>query len=93
MTQVPVGDLVIGNDRPLTVIAGPCALETEDHAHMIAEAIAPNHNQQGDGAAERDVTKSQTAIQKRSIARINKMVECVCKSLLNIMKSAAQPLL
>ena len=36
MTQVPVGDLVIGNDRSLTVIAGPCALETEDHAHMIA---------------------------------------------------------
>ena len=36
MTQVSVGDLVIGNDRPLTVIAGPCALETEDHAHMIA---------------------------------------------------------
>ena len=36
MTQVSAGDLVIGNDRPLTVIAGPCALETEDHAHMIA---------------------------------------------------------
>ena len=36
MTQVSVGDLVIGNDRPLTVIAGPGALETEDHAHMIA---------------------------------------------------------
>lgn len=36
MTHVPVGDLVIGNDRPLTVIAGPCQLETEDHAQMIA---------------------------------------------------------
>ncbi|MEE4189288.1 MAG: 3-deoxy-8-phosphooctulonate synthase, partial [Roseobacter sp.] len=36
MKHVPVGDLVIGNDRPLTVIAGPCQLETEDHAQMIA---------------------------------------------------------
>lgn len=36
MTQVNVGDLVIGNDRPLTVIAGPCQLESEDHAQMIA---------------------------------------------------------
>ncbi|ABG31286.1 3-deoxy-8-phosphooctulonate synthase [Roseobacter denitrificans] len=36
MTHVPVGDLVIGNDRPLTVIAGPCQLESADHAQMIA---------------------------------------------------------
>ena len=36
MTHVPVGDLIIANDRPLTVIAGPCQLETEDHAQMIA---------------------------------------------------------
>ena len=36
MIQVPVGGLVIGNDRPLTVIAGPCQLETETHAQMIA---------------------------------------------------------
>lgn len=36
MTQVTVGDLVIGNDCPLTVIAGPCQLESEDHAQMIA---------------------------------------------------------
>lgn len=36
MKHVPVGDLVIGNDRPLTVIAGPCQLESEDHAQMIA---------------------------------------------------------
>ncbi|MEM1076340.1 MAG: 3-deoxy-8-phosphooctulonate synthase [Pseudomonadota bacterium] len=39
MTNVPVGDLVIGNERPLTVIAGPCQLETEDHAQMIAGAM------------------------------------------------------
>ncbi len=36
MTHVPVGDLIIASDRPLTVIAGPCQLETEDHAQMIA---------------------------------------------------------
>ena len=36
MTTVPVGDLMIGQDRPLTVIAGPCQLESEDHAQMIA---------------------------------------------------------
>jgi 2-dehydro-3-deoxyphosphooctonate aldolase (KDO 8-P synthase) len=36
MTQVFVGDLVIGNDCPLTVIAGPCQLESETHAQMIA---------------------------------------------------------
>ncbi|HBR41844.1 MAG TPA: 3-deoxy-8-phosphooctulonate synthase, partial [Sulfitobacter sp.] len=32
MTQVTVGNVVIGNDRPLTVIAGPCQLESETHA-------------------------------------------------------------
>ena len=36
MTQVTVGSVVIGNDRPLTVIAGPCQLESETHAQMIA---------------------------------------------------------
>ena len=36
MINVPVGDLVIANTRPLTVIAGPCQLESEDHAQMIA---------------------------------------------------------
>ena len=36
MKQVSVGDLTIANDRPLTVIAGPCQLESADHAQMIA---------------------------------------------------------
>ena len=36
MTHVSVADLVIGNDRPLTIISGPCQLESEDHAQMIA---------------------------------------------------------
>ncbi|MGC1503063.1 MAG: 3-deoxy-8-phosphooctulonate synthase [Sulfitobacter sp.] len=36
MTQITIGDVIIGNDRPLTVIAGPCQLESETHAQMIA---------------------------------------------------------
>lgn len=36
MTQVTIRDVIVGNDRPLTVIAGPCQLESEDHAQMIA---------------------------------------------------------
>ena len=36
MTDISVGRLTIGNARPLTVIAGPCQLESEDHAQMIA---------------------------------------------------------
>ncbi|MEQ8293521.1 MAG: 3-deoxy-8-phosphooctulonate synthase [Roseovarius sp.] len=40
MTHVEVSDLTIGNDRPLTVIAGPCQLESTDHAQMIAGTMA-----------------------------------------------------
>jgi 2-dehydro-3-deoxyphosphooctonate aldolase (KDO 8-P synthase) len=36
MPHVDVAGLSIGNDRPLTVIAGPCQLESADHALMIA---------------------------------------------------------
>lgn len=36
MKHVPVADFTIGNDRPLTIIAGPCQLESIDHAQMIA---------------------------------------------------------
>ena len=36
MNTVTVGKLEIGNDAPLTVIAGPCQLESADHAQMIA---------------------------------------------------------
>ena len=39
MTDVNVGGLCIGNDRPLTIIAGPCQLESADHAQMIAGTI------------------------------------------------------
>ena len=40
MHDVTIGDLTISNDRPLTVIAGPCQLESRDHAIMIAERMA-----------------------------------------------------
>ncbi|WP_116134883.1 3-deoxy-8-phosphooctulonate synthase [Tropicimonas sp. IMCC34043] len=40
MTDVNVGKVTIGNARPLTVIAGPCQLESLDHALMIARAMA-----------------------------------------------------
>jgi 2-dehydro-3-deoxyphosphooctonate aldolase (KDO 8-P synthase) len=39
MTQITVGDVIIGNDRPLTIIAGPCQLESADHAQMIAGVL------------------------------------------------------
>ena len=36
MKTVSIGSLSVGNDAPLTVIAGPCQLESADHALMIA---------------------------------------------------------
>ncbi|MEM9699014.1 MAG: 3-deoxy-8-phosphooctulonate synthase [Pseudomonadota bacterium] len=39
MTQVHIGELTLGNDRPLTLIAGPCQLESQDHAQMIAGTL------------------------------------------------------
>jgi len=39
MRDVKIGPLTVGNDRPLTVIAGPCQLESADHAQMIAGAM------------------------------------------------------
>ncbi len=40
MKDVKIGGLTVSNDRPLLVIAGPCQLETLDHAQMIAGAMA-----------------------------------------------------
>ncbi|WP_103763065.1 3-deoxy-8-phosphooctulonate synthase [Roseovarius confluentis] len=39
MKTVEIADLRVGNDAPLTVIAGPCQLESADHARMIAGAM------------------------------------------------------
>ncbi len=40
MKDVSIGGLTVSNDRPLLVIAGPCQLESLDHAQMIAGAMA-----------------------------------------------------
>ena len=40
MRNVRIGTLEVANDRPLTVISGPCQLESADHAQMIAGALS-----------------------------------------------------
>lgn len=40
MKTVLAGSLEISNDRPFTLLAGPCQLETLDHARMMCEQIA-----------------------------------------------------
>lgn len=40
MKDVKIGKLTVGNDRPLMMIAGPCQLESLDHAQMIAGTMA-----------------------------------------------------
>jgi 2-dehydro-3-deoxyphosphooctonate aldolase (KDO 8-P synthase) len=37
--HVAVGDIEIGNDLPLTIIAGPCAMESRDHALEMSAAL------------------------------------------------------
>ncbi len=39
ITQVSVGPVVIGEGRPLALIAGPCVIESEDHTLELAESI------------------------------------------------------
>ncbi|HBH25998.1 MAG TPA: 3-deoxy-8-phosphooctulonate synthase [Rhodospirillaceae bacterium] len=39
MTTVRIGAIDIANDRPFALIAGPCQIESLDHALMCAEAI------------------------------------------------------
>jgi len=36
VTDVGLRGVTVGNDRPLTLIAGPCQIESLDHAQMIA---------------------------------------------------------
>ncbi len=37
---VTVGDIEIGGSNPISLILGPCQLESRDHARMMAEKIA-----------------------------------------------------
>jgi 2-dehydro-3-deoxyphosphooctonate aldolase (KDO 8-P synthase) len=34
-----IGNLTLGNDRPLALIAGPCALESRAHALEMSHAL------------------------------------------------------
>ena len=38
--HIRIGPVTCGNDLPLTLIAGPCQLESLEHALMIAESMA-----------------------------------------------------
>jgi 2-dehydro-3-deoxyphosphooctonate aldolase (KDO 8-P synthase) len=46
---VLLGDLEIANDRPLTLIAGPCVLESREHALEMSQAIQEVTNRLGIG--------------------------------------------
>ena len=35
-----IGDISIGRDLPLVLIAGPCVIESRDHALRMADALA-----------------------------------------------------
>ena len=39
MKTIAIGNLAIANDKPFTVLAGPCVLESRDHAFMMCEKI------------------------------------------------------
>lgn len=49
MRSVEVGKLAIGNDRPLVLIAGPCQLESLDHARFLAERLVAMTDRLGVG--------------------------------------------
>ena len=46
---VEIGNLTIANDRPFTLIAGPCQMESRDHALMTATALAEMTSRLGIG--------------------------------------------
>ncbi len=37
--HIQIGNIIIGNDMPLVLIAGPCQVENRDHALFMAEAL------------------------------------------------------
>ena len=37
--HVHIGNLTLGNDRPMALIAGPCALESRAHALEMSHAL------------------------------------------------------
>ena len=49
MRRVSVGDLVIANDLPMALIAGPCQIENRDHSLMIARRLQTMASAEGLG--------------------------------------------
>ena len=47
--SIKVGSLEIGNDLPLAIIAGPCAMESRSHALEMAEALKVEADELGFG--------------------------------------------
>jgi 2-dehydro-3-deoxyphosphooctonate aldolase (KDO 8-P synthase) len=47
--HVQIGPVTVGNDLPLTLIAGPCAIETRDHALKTSERLVAIAQQAGVG--------------------------------------------
>jgi 2-dehydro-3-deoxyphosphooctonate aldolase (KDO 8-P synthase) len=45
--EVRIGPVVMGGGRPLTLIGGPCAIESEKHALMTAERLVAITTKQG----------------------------------------------
>lgn len=40
--KIAVGSITFGNDLPFVLIAGPCQIESRDHAFRMADAVAKN---------------------------------------------------
>ncbi len=38
--EIPIGNVRMGGNQPLVLIAGPCVIESESHAQMMAERLA-----------------------------------------------------
>ncbi|CAG4901845.1 unnamed protein product [Acidocella sp. C78] len=49
MKTVEIGDLRVGNDLPFTLIAGPCQIESAEHATEVAGALADMTRELGIG--------------------------------------------
>ena len=49
MKDVRIGDLRIGNDLPLTLISGPCQIESEEHAGEMAATLTGLCRERGIG--------------------------------------------
>ena len=47
--SIKIGALEIGNELPLTIIAGPCAMESRSHALEMAQALKQEADRLGFG--------------------------------------------